>query len=119
MINYVKKYHASFHPTIMSAFGGISLKCKRKTLNDKDKLIKRLNIIEGQVKGLQTMIGTEQSCIDVLMQLTAIRAALSKVGDLFLKEYTSCFIMNANASKEDLSIDVLEQFINHIQKYSK
>jgi CsoR family transcriptional regulator, copper-sensing transcriptional repressor len=95
------------------------LKCKRNTLKDKDKLLKRLNIIEGQVKGLQAMIETEKSCTDVLMQLTATRAALSKVGDLFLKEYTNCFIMKANDSKIAFSKEVLEEFIINIQKYSK
>ena len=95
------------------------MKCKRKTSKDKHKLLKRLNIIEGQIKGLQTMIETEKSCNDVLMQLTATHAALSKVGDLFLKEYTACFIMKANEAIEAFSKEVLDEFIINIQKYSK
>ena len=37
-------------------------------MQDKDMLIKRLNRIEGQVKGIQKMVDEERYCIDILTQ---------------------------------------------------
>ena len=46
---------------------------------DKEQLAKRLARIEGQVRGVARMVDEERYCIDVLTQISAIRAALDKV----------------------------------------
>ena len=45
----------------------------------KDQLRDRLARIEGQVRGVARMVEDERYCIDVLTQISAIRAALDKV----------------------------------------
>ena len=45
----------------------------------KDELLKRLNRIEGQVRGIARMIEEDRYCIDVLTQIGAIQAALDKI----------------------------------------
>ena len=45
----------------------------------KEQLLKRLSRIEGQVRGVRSMVDEERYCIDVLTQISAIRAALDKV----------------------------------------
>ena len=45
----------------------------------KDQLRDRLARIEGQVRGVSRMVEEDRYCIDVLTQITAIRAALDKV----------------------------------------
>jgi DNA-binding FrmR family transcriptional regulator len=45
----------------------------------KDDLLTRLRRIEGQVRGLQRMVDEERYCIDVVTQISSIRAALDKV----------------------------------------
>ena len=45
----------------------------------KDDLLKRLNRIEGQVRGIARMIEEDRYCIDVLTQIGAIQAALDKI----------------------------------------
>ena len=45
----------------------------------KDELNTRLARIEGQVRGVQKMVEEDRYCIDVLTQISAIRAALDKV----------------------------------------
>jgi DNA-binding FrmR family transcriptional regulator len=45
----------------------------------KEALAKRLKRIEGQVRGLQSMIEEERYCIDILTQISAARAALDGV----------------------------------------
>jgi DNA-binding FrmR family transcriptional regulator len=46
---------------------------------DKQQLQTRLSRIEGQVRGVQRMVDEDRYCIDVLTQISAIRAALDKV----------------------------------------
>ena len=45
----------------------------------KEQLQGRLSRIEGQVRGVQRMVDEDRYCIDVLTQISAIRAALDKV----------------------------------------
>ena len=45
----------------------------------KDQLQARLSRIEGQVRGVARMVDEDRYCIDVLTQISAIRAALDKV----------------------------------------
>ena len=45
----------------------------------KDQLLKRLNRVEGQVRGIGRMVEEDRYCIDVLTQISAIQAALDKV----------------------------------------
>ncbi len=49
------------------------------TMNKKD-LQDRLRRIEGQVRGLQRMVGEDTYCIDILTQLNSVNAALKAVG---------------------------------------
>jgi DNA-binding FrmR family transcriptional regulator len=46
----------------------------------KDQLMTRLRRIEGQVRGIERMVDEDRYCIDVLTQISAIQAALDKVG---------------------------------------
>ena len=53
---------------------------------DKTRLLNRLRRIEGQVRGIARMIEQDRSCIDMLTQLRAAGAALSRVETLLLKD---------------------------------
>lgn len=46
----------------------------------KDQLLNRLRRIEGQVRGIQNMVEADRDCPQVLQQIAAVEAALSKVG---------------------------------------
>ena len=52
---------------------------------DKQKIIRRLKIIEGQVRGLQDMIEKDKYCIDVITQTSAVKQALSNIEDVLLE----------------------------------
>jgi CsoR family transcriptional regulator, copper-sensing transcriptional repressor len=51
------------------------------------KLISRLHRIEGQVRGISRMVEEGRYCIDVLTQLQAVRAALSRVETTMLQDH--------------------------------
>lgn len=53
----------------------------------KKKLVRRLSIIEGQVRGLVAMIEKDTYCIDVIAQTSAVKQALSNVEDLLLENH--------------------------------
>jgi len=67
-------------------------------LIDKDNTLKRLSRIEGQVRGIRKMIEEERYCIDVLQQVQAIKAALSKVEDAILKDHSNTCVASAISS---------------------
>ncbi|ATD55329.1 metal-sensitive transcriptional regulator [Clostridium chauvoei] len=50
-------------------------------------IINRLKRIEGQVKGIQGMMEKNVCCGDILIQISAIRSAINKVGGLTIEHY--------------------------------
>ena len=54
---------------------------------NKAKLLNRLSRIEGQVRGVAGMVEQDRYCIDILTQLQAARAALSRVETELLKDH--------------------------------
>jgi DNA-binding FrmR family transcriptional regulator len=59
---------------------------------------KRLNRIEGQVRGLSRMVEEERYCIDIVTQISAVRAALRRVEEEVLKDHVSHCVEGAIAS---------------------
>lgn len=64
----------------------------------KENTIKRLNRIEGQVRGIIGMIEDERYCIDILQQMRAIKSAFAKVEDAILKDHSATCVESAIAS---------------------
>ena len=59
---------------------------------------KRLSRIEGQVRGLSRMVEEERDCIDIVTQISAVRAALRRVEEEVLKDHVSHCVEGAIAS---------------------
>ena len=55
----------------------------------KKKVLRRLKIIEGQVRGLQKMVEQETYCVDIITQSSAVRHALSSLEDVMLEHHLS------------------------------
>ena len=62
------------------------------------KLLDRLNRIEGQVRGISKMVAESRYCIDVLTQIQAVKAALSRVETTMLQEHLGHCIEGAITS---------------------
>ena len=70
------------------------------------KLLRRLKIIEGQVRGLQDMIAKDIYCIDVITQTSAIKQALSGVEDALMESHLStCLIQQIQKGKESKAVE--------------
>jgi DNA-binding FrmR family transcriptional regulator len=63
--------------------------------HDKVSLQARLARIEGQVRGIQRMVDEDRYCIDVLTQVTAVKAALDKVALALLGDHVSRCVVDA------------------------
>ncbi|MDP3404443.1 MAG: metal-sensitive transcriptional regulator [Brevundimonas sp.] len=61
----------------------------------KSKILNRLSRIEGQVRGIGRMVEDDRYCVDVLTQLQAVRAALTRVENEVLKDRLDHCVMQA------------------------
>ena len=72
----------------------------------KQKLVRRLKIIEGQVRGLQEMLEKDTYCIDVITQTSAVKNALSGVEDTLMENHLkTCLIAQIKNNKEKKATD--------------
>ena len=58
------------------------------------KLVRRLKIIEGQVRGLQEMIEKGVYCIDIITQASAVKQGISNVEDVLLEHHLGHCLVN-------------------------
>ncbi len=64
----------------------------------KDAVTKRLRRIEGQVRGINQMIEDDRYCIDIVTQISAVRAALRRAEEEILKDHVSHCVEHAITS---------------------
>ena len=85
-------------------------------LESKEDLIRRLKKIEGQVKGIQRMVDADKYCVDVLIQVAAVRAAINRVGTIIFEHHSrECMRDAVGSGDQEAAIDelvgVLSKFI--------
>jgi len=59
------------------------------------KVEQRLRRVAGQVAGIQRMVDEDRYCVDVLLQVAAVRAALDRVGKLVLASHVETCVAGA------------------------
>ena len=83
---------------------------------DKDKLLKRLSRIEGQVRGVAGMVEEERYCIDVLTQIAAIEAALDKVALGLLDDHARHCVVGADVEEQPDRTDELMAAVGRLMR---
>ena len=74
--------------------------------SEKKAVINRLKRIEGQVRGIQNMVETDRCCVDILIQINAIDAALKQVGFSLMEHHTKhCVTAAIKSGTGDEAID--------------
>jgi CsoR family transcriptional regulator, copper-sensing transcriptional repressor len=83
---------------------------------NKQKLMRRLKILEGQVRGIQSMVEKDAYCIDVITQTSAIKQGLSNIEDALLEGHLGHCVINqiksgqtSKATKEILKVYQLKR----------
>ncbi len=84
--------------------------------NEKADLLNRLKKIEGQVRGIAKMIDEDRYCVDILMQIAAVRAGLNKTGTIIMEGHikgcvTKAIKENHGERQVDELMEVLLKFI--------
>ncbi len=64
----------------------------------KTSVQKRLNRIEGQVRGLSKMVEEDRYCIDIVTQISAVRAALRRAEEEILRDHVAHCVEHAISS---------------------
>ena len=88
-------------------------KITKRNEAEKQKLIRRLNIISGQVNGLQQMVTDDRYCADILMQISSTTNALKSLGNEILKNHMK------NCMVEDIqkgNLEVIEEILDLVNK---
>lgn len=86
-----------------------------RTDEEKERMLKRLKRIEGQVRGIQKMIEEDRYCVDILIQISAIESALKQVGFSVTERHMNHCVSDAikkgeGAESIDELMKVLRQF---------
>jgi CsoR family transcriptional regulator, copper-sensing transcriptional repressor len=83
----------------------------------KDRNVKRLRRIEGQVRGLQKMVDEDRYCADIMTQISSVHEALRAVGrELMrnhLKHCAASAIRSSDAEAEAMYDELLEMMYKH------
>ena len=90
--------------------------------NDKlnKDIINRLKRIEGQVKGVQKMVEEERYCVDILVQVSAIRSAINKVGSIILENHIKgCVTDSLKNDDTELTEETIKELMDTISKFTK
>jgi len=91
-------------------------KTKKRSEEEQKKLINRLNRIEGQVRGIKGMIEKNAYCTDVLVQVSAISAALNAFNRELLTEHIKTCVAEDIKNGKDETIDDLVKTLSKLMK---
>jgi len=83
---------------------------------DKIILLKRLNRIEGQVRGIARMVSEDTYCIDILTQIAAIKSAIDQVGMLLLEDHVKHCVVDSVKAGETAKVDELVKAVNRFAR---
>jgi CsoR family transcriptional regulator, copper-sensing transcriptional repressor len=84
---------------------------------DKPGLLKRLNRVEGQVRGIARMIEEDRYCVDVLTQVAAVRSALDAMALQLLRDHTHGCVQGAIRSGRGAA--AIEELLLVVEKFAR
>ena len=93
-----------------------SHKKKERTDEEYKKLIHRLNRIEGQIRGIRGMVENDAYCTDILIQVSAVSAALNAFNKELLANHIRTCVMDDIRNGKD---EIVEELVNTLQKLMK
>ncbi len=91
-------------------------KTKKRSEEEYKSLINRLSRIEGQVRGLKGMVERDAYCPDILVQASAVSAALSAFNrELLSSHIKSCVVNDVREGKNE----TIDELLATLQKLMK
>ncbi|MFG6148126.1 metal-sensing transcriptional repressor [Halobacillus sp. B23F22_1] len=90
---------------------------KKRSEDEKNQVINRLKRIEGQVRGIQSMVEEDRYCVDILVQISAIDSALQKVGYSLMERHAKHCVSDAVRSGN--GEEAMDELIKVMKQFSK
>lgn len=88
------------------ACSGHHMHASKRSKNSPERLVRRLKIIEGQVRGLEDMVEKETYCIDIITQISAVKQALAGVENALMEEHLgTCLLEQIRNGKERPAVE--------------
>ena len=94
-----------------------SHKTKKRSEEEYKSLINRLSRIEGQIRGLKGMVERDAYCPDILVQASAVSAALSAFNRELLSSHIKSCVVNDIREGKDETIDELLETLRKLMKW--
>ncbi len=84
---------------------------------DKPQLTRRLNRIQGQIRGIGRMVEEDRYCVDILTQVSAVRSALDAVALQLLRGHTHGCVQTAIRSGD--GEHAIDELLNVVEKFAR
>lgn len=85
----------------------------------KDRNLKRLRRIEGQVRGLHKMVEEDRYCADILTQISSVHEALRAVGRELMRNHLKHCASSAIRSSDAAAEAMYDELVNMMFKHSR
>ena len=85
----------------------------------KDRNLKRLRRIEGQVRGLQRMVESDRYCADIMMQVSSVQEALRAVGRELMRNHLKHCAATAIRAGDDEATEMYDELIDLMYKNTR
>ncbi|MBP3442304.1 MAG: metal-sensing transcriptional repressor [Clostridia bacterium] len=93
-----------------------SHKTKERSADEYKSLINRLNRIEGQIRGIKGMVEKDAYCTDILVQVSAVNAALNAFNKELLSNHIKTCVAQDIRDGKDETVDELVATLQKLMK---
>ncbi|MBR0348899.1 MAG: metal-sensing transcriptional repressor [Clostridia bacterium] len=93
-----------------------SHKTKERSEEEYKSLINRLNRIEGQIRGIKGMVEKDAYCTDILVQVSAVNAALNAFNKELLSNHIKTCVADDIRNGKDETVDELVATLQKLMK---
>ena len=88
--------------------------------NERKKALQSLKTARGQIDGIIKMIEDDRYCVDILVQISAIRSAIDNVGTMILENHIKgCVSNDIKYGNEEESEAAIKELMDTIKKFTK
>ncbi|MEY8762222.1 MULTISPECIES: metal-sensitive transcriptional regulator [Clostridium] len=85
--------------------------------HDVNKLCKRINRVQGQLKGICKMLEDDKPCDEIIIQLNSAKAALQKISQIILEDHLEYCVLDAlRKGDREPQIESLKRALNQYTK---
>ena len=85
----------------------------------KERNVKRLRRIEGQVRGIQKMVDDDRYCADIMTQISAVQEALRSVGRELMRNHLKHCAATAIRGGEDEAEAMYDEIVELMYKHNR